>query len=59
MKWHTLYRKLGSQRAKTLDNLIYARVFNPHTGRMDRINLMLKFDAYGKPYFVEERKEKR
>lgn len=46
MKWHTLYRKLGSQRAKTLDNLVYARVFNPHTGRMDRINLRLKFDEF-------------
>lgn len=59
MKWHTLYRKLGRQSGKTLDHTVYARVFNPHTGRMDRINLMLKFDAYGKPYFVEERKERR
>lgn len=59
MKWHTLYRKLGNQAAKTLDAPVYARVFNSHTGRMDRIDLQLRFDAYGKPYFVEERKERR
>ena len=58
MKWNTLYHKLGDFPARKLSGQAYVLVENPHTGRMDRVYLKLKTDAYGKPYLIGERTDR-
>ena len=57
MLWTTLFNKIGKQPLKnTQHSHIYAVLENKKTHKYDRVYLDLKFDAYGKPYFVESRK---
>lgn len=55
MKWITLWNKLGKQPIKnTQHNDVYALLRNPKTHEYEKVNLLLKFDSYGKPYFVQD-----
>ena len=55
MLWATLWRKLGRQPLKiTQHNHVYALLKNPKTHEYDCVPLCLKFDTFGRPYFVQE-----
>lgn len=55
MLWSTLYHKLGRQTLKFMQhNHVYALIKNPKTHKMDKVNLVLKFDATGRPYFIQQ-----
>lgn len=53
MLWSTLHSKIGKQPlAFTQHNHVYAVLENPATKRLENIQLDLKYDAQGRPYFV-------
>lgn len=58
MKWITLWKKLGKQPIKnTQHSDVYALLRNPKTHEYEKVRLLLKFDTYGKPYFVQDFQE--
>ena len=60
MLWSTLWKQLGRQPLKvTQHNHVYALLHNPKTHNWDKVNLCLKFDATGRPYFIEEQPRKK
>lgn len=55
MKWITLWNKIGKQPHRITQHAdVYALLHNPKTHKMNKVKLMLKFDASGKPYFVQD-----
>ena len=64
MRWLTLYKKLSNQPYACRPWLcgrepVYALLRNPKTEEMERVPLDLKFDAAGRPYFIQEQKKRR
>lgn len=54
MLWSTLFHKIGKQPLKvTQHNHVYALLTNPKTHELERVNLVLKYDAQSRPYFVQ------
>ena len=54
MLWSTLWHKIGKQPLKfTQHNHVYALLHNPKTHELDRVNLELKYDTNGHPYFIQ------
>lgn len=55
MLWSTLWNRLGKQKLKVMQhNHVYAILENPKTHQWEKVNLCLKFDATGRPYFIQE-----
>lgn len=55
MLWSTLWNRLGKQKLKIMQhNHVYAILENPKTHQWEKVNLCLKFDATGRPYFIQE-----
>lgn len=56
MLWSTLFHKIGKQPLRiTQHNHVYALLHNPKTHELERVELELKFDTKGRPYFVQTR----
>ena len=55
MLWSTLFHKIGKQQLKySQDNHAYARLENPKTHQKEKVYLLLKYNAMGHPYFVQD-----
>ena len=60
MLWTTLFHKIGKIPLKhTRHSHVYALIEDPKTHKYGRKYLCLKYDAFGKPYFVEEKPGKQ
>lgn len=55
MLWSTLFHKLGKQQLKySQHNHVYALLENPKTHQKEKVYLLLKHNAAGHPYFVQD-----
>lgn len=55
MLWSTLFHKIGKQQLKyTQRNHVYALLENPKTHQKEKVYLLLKYNAMGHPYFVQD-----
>lgn len=53
MKWNALYAKIGKIPYQKIERReIFALLENPKTHIVERVDLMLKYDSNGSPYFV-------
>ena len=55
MKWSTLFQKIGKQPLRVTNHqTVHAILRNPKTRKMERINLILRFNTDGSPYFMQD-----
>lgn len=55
MLWSTLFHKIGKQPIKDMQkHHVFAVLENPKTHRTEKVYLLLKSDAAGHPYFVQD-----
>ena len=55
MLWSTLFHKIRKQPAKYMhNNHVFALLANTKTHKVEKVYLILKYDASGHPYFVKE-----
>lgn len=60
MLWTTLFHRIGKLPLKyTQRNHVYALLENPKTHRIEKVYLWLKYDAYGHPYFIADKKPQK
>ena len=56
MTWYSLFNKIGKQPIKVVQhNNVYALLENPVTGKLERVELTLKYNTKG-PYLVKDSK---
>lgn len=58
MKWVTLWKKIGKQPLKKTQHQDVYALIETADGKTEQINLALKFDKSGNPYFIKETKHK-
>ena len=55
MKWSTLFQKIGKQPLRVTNHqTVHAILRNPKTRKMERVNLILRFNTDGSPYFIQD-----
>lgn len=55
MLWSTLFHKIGKQSIKDMQKYhVFAVLENPKTHRTEKVYLLLKIDAAGHPYLVQD-----
>ena len=55
MLWSTLFHKIGKQPIKDMQkHHVFAVLENPKTHRTEKVYLLLKSDAAGHPYLVQD-----
>ena len=55
MLYSSLHNKIGKQAIRyTQHNHVYALLENPRTGKLEKVYLILKYDAKGQPYLVKD-----
>lgn len=60
MLWITLFSKIGKLPIKqTQHSHVYAVIQDSRSNKYNKVYLCLKYDAFGRPYFVEETKKQR